>query len=111
MDGAVDDIERRVREAKKDMETKYDAYINSAKDRVSQARHSSEELYHDAGTRVNRSADEAKAGVDKGVQDVKRGWFSWLGWGESKLRKGEHDAAREVAVKAEDVRRKAEDYQ
>ncbi|KAJ2931238.1 hypothetical protein H1R20_g5836, partial [Candolleomyces eurysporus] len=102
-------------------------YANKAvKDNFNQTRNSTEALYREARDNAEHKSAELRADADRKAREAKQGWFSWLGFGKSKVEEGENaareakdkldteaerlrkEAARGVANAAEDVRVKAE---
>lgn len=97
--GLVDDAEARARKASADAHAKYDAYKSSAEKSLFEARSSTEHLY-----------DEARAKAEAKTEEVKDGWFSWLGWGKSKVDQGKKEGAQKVADAAGSVKKEAEKH-
>ena len=73
-----------------DLETKYDSVKGSAKENLTRARDSTENLYKEARSLSKQEVDEAKKKVDQ----AKNGWSSWFNWGKSKADDIESEAER-----------------
>lgn len=89
---------------------------------------STEHLYDQARDTTEQRAREARAELDRAGRETKQGWFSWLGWGRSKvdeggerLKQGEKNVeqrldkdkqyvAQKVADNAEAVRNRADKH-
>ncbi len=122
--GVIDDVKERSGALAREAEAKYD----SAKNALKRTGDSTEQLYDEARDKSKQRAREARADVDRAAHETKQGWFSWLGWGRSKvdegeerLKRGEKDleqrlerdkksVAQRVAGSAEDVRDRAEKH-
>jgi hypothetical protein len=112
--------EREVKEAETrggglaaDLEGKYDSVKGSAKDNMTRARDSTENLYNEARSLGEQKADDAQKKVDR----AKNGWSSWFNWGKSKADDMESEAeqlgskgAQTVANSAEKVKERGEKH-
>lgn len=47
-----------------------------------------DKVYDDTKTAADRKLAETRSEVGERTEQVKRGWFSWLGWGKSETQKG-----------------------
>jgi len=95
VDTAAKDAETRVRKVADDAQAKVDSYKSSAQKSLSDARESTEDLYKEAKAIAERKTAEAE-------NKAKQGWFSWLGWGKSKI----DDGKKEVVATADEVKSK-----
>lgn len=74
-----------------------------------------DKMYDDTKTATDRKLADTRSEIGQRTEQVKRGWFSWLGWGKSEVQKGKdrlEDAkkasAGEAANTAKDVGQRAE---
>lgn len=47
-----------------------------------------DKMYDDTKAAADRKLGDTRSEIDKRTEQVKRGWFSWLGWGKSEVQKG-----------------------
>ncbi|TFK27195.1 hypothetical protein FA15DRAFT_754494 [Coprinopsis marcescibilis] len=144
------DVEQEARGLFDKAGEKIDSAKQTTKDSLLRARDSTEDLYHDARNTTERKASELRSDADRKSsefrndasrktselrndaertgEEVKEGWFSWLGAGKNKVNEGEdalregrdkfeseadrlkRQAAGKVANVAEDVRVKADKH-
>lgn len=124
-----DDTKHQAHEAQRALEeTNRKGLFDRAEQSVDAAKRSTQETYRDVRDNAERKAAELKHDAEKTGEQVKQGWFSWLGWGKSKaseaeaaVKEREAQAARDlenlkksgaqkVANAAEDVRNRAEKH-
>jgi hypothetical protein len=110
VNGKVHDAEGRARQVGADAQAKYDSYKSSAQKSLADAKDSTENLYQDARSTIDRKASETLSEAGKKGEAAKAGWFSWLGWGKSAAEKGNREAAAKVSETAEDVRKRADKH-
>ena len=67
-----------------DVEAKYDSVKGSAKEGLTRARDSTENLYNEARSLSEQKAANARDDAQKKVDKAKNGWSSWFNWGKSK---------------------------
>jgi hypothetical protein len=102
-----------------DAEAKYDSAKDATKDKLLQARDSTERYYNETVSAVDQKAAEAREAANKKAEEAKQSWYSWLGWGKSSVENGAHkveseadrmkrEAAEQVADAAQTVRARAE---
>jgi len=84
----LQDVESRAKELSSDARAKYDSYKDSANETLSKTRGSMDKVYDDTKTAADRKLAETRSEVGERTEQVKRGWFSWLGWGKSETQKG-----------------------
>ena len=98
-----------------DLEAKLESARDATRDGLSKACDSTESLYRDARSATERKADEASYAAESKKEEAKTGWFSWLGWGRSKVDEGkgkteaeadrvEREGAQKVADASESVK-------
>ena len=59
-----------------------------------------DKVYDDTKAAADRKLGDTRSEIGKRTEQVKRGWFSWLGWGKSEAQKGKdhlEDAKRTAA--------------
>jgi hypothetical protein len=95
--------EREVKEAETrggglvtDLEAKYDNVKGSAKENLTRARDSTENLYSEARSLSEQKAANARDEAQKKVEKAKNGWSSWFNWGRSKADDIESEAERKL---------------
>jgi len=104
-----------------DLEAKLESARDATRDGLSKARDSTESLYRDARSATERKADEARYAAESKKEEAKAGWFSWLGWGRSKVDEGKgkteaeadrvkKEGAQKVADASESVKQRAEKH-
>ena len=98
MGSAEGEAETRGKGLAADLEAKYESVKGSAKDNLTRARDSSENLYNEARSLGEQKAAEARGGAQKKVDEAKNGWSSWFNWGKSK--------ADDIESEAEHLRNK-----
>ncbi|KAF8813716.1 hypothetical protein BYT27DRAFT_7250611 [Phlegmacium glaucopus] len=81
------EAETRGRGIAGDLEAKYDSVKSSAKENLTRARESSENLYNEARTATEQKTANAQ-------KKIENGWFSWFNWGKSKSDDIESEAER-----------------
>lgn len=69
-------------------EAKYGSVRDSTRESLAKVRGSTENLYKEARTATEQTAERLSAEAGKEEEKIKRGWLSWLGWGSSKAEKG-----------------------
>lgn len=84
----VRSTEARGRGIAADIEAKYD----SAKEKLTRARDSTENLYNEARSLGEEKGANARQGAQKKMDEAKNGWFSWFNWGKSKANDIESEA-------------------
>lgn len=100
--------------------------LDRAEEKLEYANKTVKDSFNQTRDNAERKSAELRADADRKAQEAKQGWFSWLGYGKSKVEEGENaardskdkldteaerlrkEAARGVANAAEDVRVKAE---
>jgi hypothetical protein len=120
----MDDVKERSGAIAHDVEARYDL----AKQSVRQAGASTGKTYNEARDTTERKAREIRNDVGQMGTNAKEGWFSWKGWGKSKVEEGQdkmkqgeenveqnldktgRTASQKVAEGAEEVRERAEKY-
>jgi len=111
----------RGRSIGEDLEAKIESARDATRDGLSKARDSTESLYRDARSATERKADEARHAAESKKEEAKAGWFSWLGWGRSKVDEGKgkteaeadrvkREGAQKVADASESVKQRAEKH-
>jgi len=100
-----------------DLEAKYDSVKGSAKENLTRARDSTENLYNEARSLTEQKAASAREDAQKKIDQAKNGWFSWFNWGKSKADDIESEAerlkgkgAQTVASSAESAKKHAEKH-
>lgn len=83
----VRDAEVRGKSLSEDLESKYESAKGSARASLNRVRDSTENLYHDARSSAEHGAQEVRETAERKAAEAKQGWFSWLGWGRSKVDK------------------------
>lgn len=86
--------EARGRGIAADLEAKYDSAKGSAKENLTRARDSSENLYNEARSLAEEKGANVHQGAQKKMDEAKNGWFSWFNWGKSKANDIESEAER-----------------
>lgn len=95
----------------KDAGAKYDQlksdatpYIESAKDKAVAAKDVAQTKYAETREATEQLYKEARAKADQKEYEAKKGWFSWLNWGQAK----KEEAARVAATEADRVKAELE---
>ncbi|PFH52073.1 hypothetical protein AMATHDRAFT_2553 [Amanita thiersii Skay4041] len=112
---ATQAAESHIRGSSADAKAKFDSYKGSASGALSKSRDSVEKMYDDAKSVTEQKVADIQSKTTKQGEQVKQGWFDWLGWGKSQVKTSEDrlegtrkGAANTVANAAEDVRQGAE---
>lgn len=102
--------------------------FDRAEDGLTRTREQTEAAYRTARDSAEYKAAELRHGAERKGEQVKAGWFDWLGWGKGKVSDTEQlvnerkrqleaeaerlkrEAAKGVAFTAEDVRVRAEKH-
>lgn len=107
----VKDTETRGGGVVADLEAKYDSVKGSAKENLTRARDSTENLYNEARSVSEQKAANARDDAQRKVDQAKNGWSSWFNWGKSKADDIESEAehlrskgAQTAANSAENVK-------
>lgn len=79
-----------------DLEAQYDTVKGSAKEKLTRARDSTENLYNDARSVSEQKVASARDDAQKKVDKAKNGWSSWFNWGKSKADDIESEAERKL---------------
>lgn len=82
------DVATRAQGLQESAEAKYGSVRDSTKESLAKARGSTEDVYKEARTATEQKAEHLRIEAGKEEEKIKRGWFSWLGWGRSKVEKG-----------------------
>jgi len=78
----------RGRSMGEDLEAKLESARGATRDGLSKARDSTESLCRDTRSATKRKVDEVRYAAETKKEEAKAGWFSWLGWGRSKVDEG-----------------------
>ena len=99
----MDSAEREAKEAETrgrgvvaDLEAKYDTVKGSAKENLTRARDSTENLYNEARSLSEQKVANARDDAQKKMDKAKNGWSSWFNWGKSKADDIESEAERKL---------------
>lgn len=98
--------EERGRSIGENVEAKYESAKGATRGTLDRARDSTENLYREAEQRSHA----ARETVERKADEVKQGWFSWLGWGRGKADETKERGAERVANAADDVKKRAEKH-
>jgi len=87
--------EARGKSIGEDLGSKLESAKEAARGGLDRARESTENLYQEARSSAEHKAHEAREAAEKKSAEAKQGWFSWLGWGRSKVDEGKEKVASE----------------
>ena len=104
------EMETRGRGLAADLEAKYDSVKGSAKDSLTRARDSTENLYNEARSLSEQKAADARDDAQKKMDQAKNGWFSWFNWGKSKADDIESEAEYLRGKAAENIKERGEKH-
>ena len=94
MSSAEREAERRGGGVVADLEGKYDTVKGSAKENLTRARDSTENVYNESRSQGEQKATNARDDAQKKIEKAKNGWSSWFNWGKSKADDIESEAER-----------------